>query len=332
MAKLSSVVFEERVDAACNGEAASSAQASGRARTVVIIDDMRSSAMLLKAYMEQIDGVSASTFSDPEEALLGCSEAAPDLVLVDYHMPKMNGVEFLQKFRNIPHLREVPLVMITGNEKKEALYEALEAGANDYLRKPVDAIEVITRARNLLELRARQIELAAANEQLYHLATTDQLTGLKNRRHFMEKLDSEVDRSSRYGRPCAVAILDVDLFKAVNDTYGHDVGDKVLQSLSQMLLDELRNVDLVGRIGGEEFALVLPETSKGQAWEVCQRLLARIRDARVTAAGVEVRFTASIGLAQVAMAGDQASAVLKRADEALYRAKHSGRDRCELET
>jgi two-component system, cell cycle response regulator len=236
-------------------------------RRVAIIDDMLPNALLLKGYMKRLEDVEALTFTDPNEALVRCTEAAPDLVLLDYHMPQMNGVEFLGKFRGVLHLKDIPIVMITGEEKKEALYQALEAGANDFLRKPVDDVELITRARNLLELRARQIDLAKANEQLYVLATTDQLTNLKNRRYFLEKLEREVERSCRYGRPCSVAIIDADRFKGINDTYGHDVGDKVLQALSNVLIEELR---------------------------------------------------------------DEADAILKRADRALYRAKDLGRDRCEV--
>ena len=299
-------------------------------RTVAIVDDMLPNALLLKGYMKQIEGIEAVTFTDPTDALARCTEHAPDLVLLDYHMPQMNGVEFLGKFRAIAHLKDIPIVMITGEESKDALYKALEAGANDFLRKPVDDIELVTRARNLLELRAKQIDLAAANQQLYFLATTDQLTNLKNRRYFIEQLELEVERSCRYGRQCAVAILDADKFKSINDTYGHDIGDKVLQALSQMLLDELRNVDLVGRIGGEEFAILFPEIGKEAALDVCQRLLVRIRGARVTAEAKEINFTVSMGISEVVLAGDEADAVLKRADQALYRAKQGGRDRCEV--
>ena len=299
-------------------------------RTVAIVDDMLPNALLLKGYMKQIEGLEAVTFTDPNDALARCTEHAPDLVLLDYHMPQMNGIEFLGKFRAIAQLKDIPIVMITGEENKDALYRALGAGANDFLRKPVDDIELVTRARNLLELRARQIDLAAANQQLYHLATTDQLTKLKNRRYYLEQLELEVERGCRYGRQCTVAILDADKFKSINDTYGHDIGDKVLQALSQMLLDGLRNVDLVGRIGGEEFAILFPETNKEAAADVCQRLLARIRAARVMADGTEINFTASVGISEVVLAGDEADAVLKRADQALYQAKKLGRDRCEI--
>jgi PleD family two-component response regulator len=201
------------------------------------------------------------------EALARCTEAPPDLVLLDYHMPQMNGVEFLGKFRGVVHLQDVPVVMITGEEKKETLDRALEAGANDFLRKPVDDIELITRARNLLELRARQIDLAEANGQLYLLATTDQLTSLG--RYFLEKFQLEVERSCRYSRPCSVAVIDADRFKAINDTYGHDVGDKVLQALANILIEELRGPDQVGRLGGEEFEIQFLETDWKCAGAYC---------------------------------------------------------------
>jgi len=171
--------------------------------------------------------------------------------------------------------------------------------------------------------------LAKANEQLYYLATTDSLTGLKNRRHFFECFAVEIERSMRYGIPCSVAIIDADRFKVINDNYGHDVGDQVLRELSKIFLNELRSVDVVGRLGGEEFAVQFPETSKHSALEVCERILSRMRSAKVLAGLQEVRFTASIGLSEVQAPSDSTDAVLKRADEALYRAKSGGRDRCE---
>ena len=299
-------------------------------RKVAIIDDMLPNALLLKNYMKRLDDIEALVYTNPIEALARCNEVVPDLVLLDYHMPKMNGIEFLRRFRSEEHLKDIPIVMITGEEKKDALYEALNAGANDFLRKPVDDIELITRVHNLLELRARQIDLAKANERLFILATTDQLTSLKNRRYFIEKLEDEVKRACRYRRPYSVAIVDADRFKSVNDTYGHDVGDKVLRTLAQLLLEELRNVDYIGRLGGDEFAIQFPETDASKAFQVCHRLLSRVREGRVLAEANEICLTVSVGLTEIAQTGDEADALLKRADQALYRAKELGRDRCEV--
>ena len=299
-------------------------------RKVAIIDDMLPNALLLKNYMKRLDDIEALVYTNPIEALARCNEVVPDLVLLDYHMPKMNGIEFLKRFRSEEHLKDIPIVMITGEGKKDALYEALNAGANDFLRKPVDDIELITRVHNLLELRARQIDLAKANERLFILATTDQLTSLKNRRYFIEKLEDEVKRACRYRRPYSVAIVDADRFKSVNDTYGHDVGDKVLRTLAQLLLEELRNVDYIGRLGGDEFAIQFPETDASKAFQVCHRLLSRVREGRVLAEANEICLTVSVGLTEIAQTGDEADALLKRADQALYRAKELGRDRCEV--
>ncbi|MCL2385066.1 MAG: diguanylate cyclase [Alphaproteobacteria bacterium] len=298
-------------------------------RRIAIIDDVLPNALLLKGYVKRLGDVEGLTFTDPREALLRCNETAPDLVLLDYHMPLMSGAEFLEAFRKSERCKDVPVIMVTGEEKKDVLYDSLFTGANDFLRKPVDSIELMARARNLLELRARQLELAKANEQLYYLATTDSLTGLKNRRHFLECLAVEIERSKRYSIPCSVAIIDADRFKVINDNYGHDVGDQVLRELSKILLNELRSVDVVGRLGGEEFAVQFTETSKHNALEVCERILSRIRLAKVLAGLQEVRITASIGLSEVRTPRDSLDAVLKRADEALFRAKRSGRDRCE---
>jgi len=298
-------------------------------RRIAIIDDVLPNALLLKGYVKRLGDVEALTFTDPKDALLRCNETVPDLVLLDYHMPVMSGAEFLEAFRKSEHCKDIPVIMITGEENKDVLYNALFTGANDFLQKPVDSIELMARARNLLELRARQVELAKANEHLHYLATTDSLTGLKNRRHFLECLDLEVERSKRYSSPCSVAMIDVDRFKVINDSYGHDVGDQVLRELSKILLDELRTVDLAGRLGGEEFAVQFPETSKHSAIGVCERIMSRMRSAKVLVGQQEVCFTTSIGLSEVLPPQDSTDAVLKRADKALYRAKERGRDRCE---
>lgn len=299
-------------------------------KKIAIVDDVLPNALLLKGYAKRLDDVEAVTFTDPVEALSWCAENIPDLVMLDYLMPEMDGTEFLNHFRDIEGLRDIPVVVITAAEQKEALYSALEAGANDFLRKPVDDVELIARANNMLQLRERQLELAEANERLLVLATTDSLTGLANRRHFLEKLQDEISRSQRYGRPFSVAMVDADHFKSVNDTYGHDIGDRVLQCLSGLMAGEARDVDCVGRLGGEEFAILLPETSLEGGRVFCERLLEKIRAVEVDTGAEPLRFTVSIGLTEVCRGETKTDVILNRADEALYEAKEAGRDRVVL--
>ncbi len=296
-------------------------------KKIAIVDDVLPNALLLKGYAKRLEDVEAFTFTDPVKALDWCAENIPDLVMLDYLMPEMDGTEFLKRFREIEGLRDIPVVVITAAEQKEALYSALQAGANDFLRKPVDDLELIARANNMLQLRERQLELAEANERLLILATTDSLTGLSNRRHFLEKLSEEISRAQRYGRPCAVAMVDADHFKSVNDTYGHEVGDRVLKQLSKLMSDEIRDVDCVGRLGGEEFAILLPETNVEGGKIFCERLLQRIRDAEIDLGETILRYTVSVGLTEVCKGELKTDVILNRADEALYVAKESGRDR-----
>ena len=296
-------------------------------RKIAIVDDVLPNALLLKGYTRRLDDVEAVTFTDPVEALDWCTENQPDLVMLDYMMPEMDGSEFLNRFRAFEVLRDIPVVVITAVEQKEALYAALQAGANDFLRKPVDEMELIARANNMLQLRARQLELAEANERLLVLATTDSLTGLANRRHFLDKLREELARAQRYGRSCSVAMVDADHFKSVNDTHGHEVGDRVLKQLSSLMSDEVRDVDCVGRLGGEEFAILLPETTIDGAKIFCERLLSKIRAAEIDLGETTLRYTVSIGLTAVCTGEARTDVILNRADEALYAAKEGGRDR-----
>ncbi len=296
-------------------------------KKIAIVDDVLPNALLLKGYAKRLEDVEAVTFTDPVKALDWCAENIPDLVMLDYLMPEMDGTEFLKRFREIEGLRDIPVVVITAAEQKEALYSALQAGANDFLRKPVDDLELIARANNMLQLRERQLELAEANERLLILATTDSLTGLSNRRHFLEKLSEEISRTQRYGRPCAVAMVDADHFKSVNDTYGHEVGDRVLKQLSNLMSGEIRDVDCVGRLGGEEFAILLPETNVEGGKIFCERLLKCIREAEIDLGETILRYTVSIGLTEVCKGEVKTDVILNRADEALYVAKESGRDR-----
>lgn len=180
---------------------------------------------------------------------------------------------------------------------------------------------------NMLSIR----ELSRAYELLQIEANTDPLTELSNRRPFLKTLDTQFDSARRFGSPLSLAMIDIDHFKRVNDTYGHDAGDRVLQSISDMLIGEFRSIDLIGRLGGEEFAVVFPKTDLAGAFAACERLLSIIEAADIMVDGVKIKVTASIGLARATAETPDGAAVLKRADELLYDAKAGGRNRVAVE-
>ncbi|RMG20306.1 MAG: diguanylate cyclase [Deltaproteobacteria bacterium] len=252
---------------------------------------------------------------------------AVDLVLCDVVMPGLDGFEFLQRFKEEARDADVPVIMLTGQEAVEKKVRALEAGASDYLTKPFEPAELVARVKVHLKLKALQDELKEANARLSTLAVTDPLTGLFNRRHLMDLLETELDRARRHGTPLALLVVDVDHFKAINDTHGHQMGDRVLVAIAKKLKSCLRKHDLIARYGGEEFVVLLPHTGRTEAAATGEKLRDAVAGAPFTeTAGIPI--TVSIGAATYPDAGlETVDDLLLRADEALYRAKALGRDR-----
>jgi diguanylate cyclase (GGDEF)-like protein len=295
---------------------------------IVIIDDSSINLMLIKAYLKKLEKSELFTFTNPRKALAWCSTNDPDMILVDYLMPDLDGLEFIRYIREKSALNEVPLVMITAyHEKKNVLYEALRRGANDFLTQPVDPIELEVRTRNMLKLRARALALAEANARLQELATLDALTNVYNRRHFLELAHKEFARARRYQTLLSVIMLDVDHFKRINDSHGHAGGDEVLKALAQICRREIREIDVFGRLGGEEFAICLPGTPLRDAQQVAERLRCAIATATVPVESAQATFTVSLGVAEFRDEDKDFAALLRRADLALYEAKEMGRNR-----
>jgi two-component system, cell cycle response regulator len=262
---------------------------------------------------------------DGETALAMAREHEPDVLLMAREMQGLDGLAVLDAVRRDPRTADMPVVFVTGHTDAQALADALERGAHDYVRKPVDPVELVARVRTALRLRSVLDELAHRNRELEELARTDVLTGLANRRHADEILRRTIASARRHGRQVCAVLADIDRFKSVNDLHGHAAGDAVLRAVAARLAAGLREEDLAARWGGEEFLLLLPDAD--DATTVCERVRVAISGQPVRLDdGTLIAVSASFGWA--AWTGDEtAEGLVGRADVALYEAKTGGRDR-----
>jgi two-component system, cell cycle response regulator len=263
---------------------------------------------------------------DGDAALRTCREARPDVVLLDIEMPGLDGYQVLAAFKADPELVDIPVVFLTGRTKTDDIVEGLRLGAHDYLKKPFEASELIARVSAAVRMKRLQDELRARNTELDLVSRTDALTGLPNRRQLAERLAEMGSTSSRHGRPLGVLMLDIDHFKHINDSAGHESGDCVLREFADRLRRLPRLEDVVGRWGGEEFLALLPDTELEGARLFAQRVIDAIaREPFRLADGTSFDITVSVGCA-VDIAPD-AEKLVARADAALYEAKAAGRNR-----
>lgn len=248
---------------------------------------------------------------------------APNLVILDWMMPGMDGVDICSKIRTRERRDYVYIILLTGRNSREDIINGLESGADDYMIKPFNPEELKSR----LKIGQRIIEL---EQRIMSLARTDYLTGLLNRRAFMERLESEASRADREGKPLSLIILDIDHFKLVNDSYGHQAGDLILQELAASIGDSCRRYDFIGRYGGEEFIIGLPSAGREDAKRTAERMRKAVEEQRkyIPQRHTYVKVTASFGVAAI-QPGDayNIDMLIKQADDALYRAKRAGRNR-----
>lgn len=292
--------------------------------SILVVDDAPENVMLLSLILKDLGKVSSALSG--REAIDKALENPPDLILLDIQMPELDGYDVIGALKGDPRTENVPVIFVTGLSDDGDEEKGLKLGAIDYITKPYKPAVVIARVRNHLRLREYAMRLEQLNEELERLATTDALTSAYNRRYFMSKLEEEVKRVRRYKRPSSLMMIDVDHFKKINDTFGHDVGDHVLIALVKLLEEQVRQLDTVARIGGEEFAILMPETSEEDALILVNRLLDAARAAAITVADNTVRFTISIGCTEFDADTVDGEGILKMADMALYDAKRSGRD------
>jgi diguanylate cyclase (GGDEF)-like protein len=295
---------------------------------ILIADDEPISRKLLHATLERLghEVVAVSDGASAIEVLL--APDAPRLAILDWMMPGMNGLEVCRAIRERASAY-VYVLLLTARDTPEDVVTGLEAGADDFLTKPFEANELRARLRSGARMLDLLTNLVEVQEALKVQATVDHLTGIWNRRMVLEQLDREVNRARHEKRPFAVAIVDVDRFKSINDTHGHRIGDVVLRFTANALKSQLRQYDFVGRFGGEEFLVLLPGCDAASARAVGERMRDFIASQQATVGADSVQVTVSVGVAVTLNGSATADALVEAADAALYRAKDGGRNRVE---
>ena len=295
----------------------------GRAR-IVVADDSLVVRTLLRRQLEE-HGHTVLEAVDGEDALRVCRAELPDLVLLDVEMPKLDGHAVLIALRADDDLADTPVVFLTGRTTTEDVVEGLRLGAHDYLRKPFEPAELLARVSAAYRVKSLQDELRQRNAELDAMSRTDALTGLPNRRHLQEQLVATGSAVMRHGQQIGILMIDVDHFKAVNDTIGHAGGDRVLRAVAHRVSAACRTEDVAGRWGGEEFLVVCPFTDRVAVAALGERIRSMMAAEPVS---VDDERTVWVTVSVGAASGDgDIDVLVRQADAALYAAKDSGRDR-----
>jgi two-component system, cell cycle response regulator len=301
---------------------------------ILVVDDHEDNIEVLRVRLESWGYQTAASYNGAD-ALRYVERSPPDLILLDVMMPDITGIEVARRIKGNRALPFIPIIMQTALDSTEAKVEGLEAGADDYITKPIDFAELKARLRSMLRIKRlqealeeREKELLEMNERLRFMSQTDGLTGLDNRRHLNERIDEMFQHAKRLSEPFSLVMCDLDKFKSVNDEHGHQAGDEVLKQLAGILKEEAREIDRVGRYGGEEFMLLLPGTVLDAAVTFAERVRKRIERHTFTFVGGTLQRTASFGVAGWPHPKiDDSDSLVRMADDALYVAKETGRNR-----
>ena len=297
---------------------------------ILICDDDPADRKLVRAYLQQVAGreVVLLEAGQTEEIQDALDKGRIDLVLMDNQMPEKSGMEWLAE---IVKRQLAPVVMLTGSGTEEIAVQALQEGAVGYLSKNNLSQEKLVNAIDVALDKWTQLQQANADkEELQRLANLDSLTGLYNRQAILSKLREVINRAKRYKEDFSLSMLDVDLFRRVNDRYGHLTGDEVLEKIAALIRQNIRDTDIAGRYGGEEFIIILPLADLSSAMVVAERIRNIIENAEMKdSAGNVFVITVSQGLSSWEQ-GEDAHSLISRADEALYKAKENGRNRVEI--
>jgi diguanylate cyclase (GGDEF)-like protein len=290
---------------------------------ILVVDDDVFSAGLIDGCLRSAGFMSSFT-CDPIAAMTMIQEELPDLIIVDVVMPGLDGFELCRRVREHPALQFTPVIFVTRRGDVEQRIKGLSVGGNDYIAKPFEPQELVARVRAHLQRLA----------EMRDMATRDGLTRCYNHKYFKSRLEQELARAKRYKLELALGMLDVDRFKAINDSHGHQAGDAVLTHLSNLIMASVRSTDVVARYGGEEFGIIFVQAAISEAEIIARRIRERIASHRfavtVPDSGLlQFPVTVSIGVAPLS-AEDDVKSIIYRADSALYDAKNAGRDRVNI--
>jgi two-component system, cell cycle response regulator len=295
---------------------------------ILVVDDNQDNIEIIATRL-RFRGYEILEASDGTEALRQVREMAPDLLLLDVMLPDIDGYEISRRIKGATDLPFIPIILVTARDSTQDKVAGLDAGADDYLTKPINFPELEARVRSMLRIKRLQDELEEKNRELERLSISDGLTGLFNHRHIHDLLAEEYERVERTNDCMSVAMFDLDRFKSVNDTYGHQAGDRVLIDLAEILRETARDIDRLGRYGGEEFIALLPETCIEDAAVFVERVRREVARHTFDIGREEpLRMTLSAGVATYPHElVDSVESLVRLADEALYTAKAAGRNR-----
>ncbi|MBY5936763.1 diguanylate cyclase [Marinobacter nauticus] len=280
---------------------------------VLVLDDSRAQAKYMETVLKKA-GMTAHIITDPMQIIHALEEFSPEIIILDMYMPGCTGMEIARVIRQQDRFHSVPIIYLSAEEDVSKQLHAMSLGGDDFLTKPIDPKHLIATLHN----RGRRAR------SLLALMIRDSLTGLFNHTHTLHLLEQEIVRARQKDQPMCFAMIDIDFFKKVNDTFGHPIGDRILRSLSMFLKQRLRKTDHIGRYGGEEFAIILPNTRPGDARNVLNEIRERFSELTQQAGDREFNVTFSCGIAD--WQGETAQALCERADRALYTSKEHGRN------
>ncbi len=309
---------------------------------ILIVDDTPKNLQVLVNILRK-EECKVAVATDGFKALSLVEEHIPDLILLDIMMPDIDGYEVCKMLKESPGVKDIPIIFLSAKTETEDVIKGFEHGAVDYVTKPFNSLELLSRVRTQLEIKKSKEQVLRANERLRQeieerkkiaeeleiknaildkMAVTDSLTGLFNHAHIQQRLTQETTKSRRYSFNLSIAMFDIDHFKGTNDTYGHQVGDKVLIKVSSTITDQLRKVDLVGRYGGEEFLIILPHTNLKGSIVSAERIRKNIENLKWPETGLKITISGGV----CTLLDEDVQDLIKKADDLLFKAKNAGRN------